>query len=489
MEFGKGKTNSQMKKRNQIKFILAAFIFVLLWQGLEADLLAQQNVGIGTLNPDTSAILDVVATDKGMLIPRVALTGTGDVVTISSATISLLIYNTATVSDVVPGYYSWDGSVWVPFLTSSASGNGGWSLTGNAGTTAGANFIGTTDTIDWVIKTNNSEAVRVDQNGNVGIGTTAPNSLVHINGGGIQIDDNNFGIAFKGESPVNANVTTDGSRIYHDTGFFGITMDALVIEKTDINANDPDGGAAGIAFTMKGQDNVRETAMVIKGDGNVGIGTTVPDALLEVYGTSGEGIQITSQAPYLLFKDLNEADASIIRVGELSIKGLEFVVDSDADTIPDLIAMNIVQDGNVGIGTTNPTVKAHVFDSVDGTFTGLAIDNRKTYGAGTGINEISRIILSLSEAGVQDPTNRVMGFISAGTESEITSFNGFMSIGTRTSGVETEKLRITSAGNVGIGTASPVQKLHVAGNGLFSGTVTASCGVLTCSDKRYKKHI
>jgi len=44
-------------------------------------------------------------------------------------------------------------------------------------------------------------------------------------------------------------------------------------------------------------------------------------------------------------------------------------------------------------------------------------------------------------------------------------------------------------GNVGIGTLSPTSTLQVNGNGSFSGTVTASCGTLSCSDIRYKKDI
>lgn len=43
--------------------------------------------------------------------------------------------------------------------------------------------------------------------------------------------------------------------------------------------------------------------------------------------------------------------------------------------------------------------------------------------------------------------------------------------------------------NVGIGITAPTSKLHVIGDGVFSGTLTASCGVLTCSDVRYKKNI
>lgn len=54
-----------------------------------------------------------------------------------------------------------------------SSGNA-WQLLGNAGTTAGTNFLGTTDAQDMVIKTNNTEKMRVLTTGQVGIGTPAP---------------------------------------------------------------------------------------------------------------------------------------------------------------------------------------------------------------------------------------------------------------------------------------------------------------------------
>ncbi len=57
---------------------------------------------------------EVKSADKGMLIPRVALTGITDETTISSPAVSLMIYNTATATDVTPGFYYWTGIVLAP---------------------------------------------------------------------------------------------------------------------------------------------------------------------------------------------------------------------------------------------------------------------------------------------------------------------------------------------------------------------------------------
>jgi hypothetical protein len=61
----------------------------------------------------------------------------------------------------------------------------GWSLTGNSGTTAGTNFIGTTDAQDFVIKVNGSEIARFYEN------TGVSGSSVGL-GGGIALDNNMF---------------------------------------------------------------------------------------------------------------------------------------------------------------------------------------------------------------------------------------------------------------------------------------------------------
>lgn len=50
-------------------------------------------VGINTTTPNPSSILDIVSTNKGLLIPRVSLTGNTDVATIPNPANGLLVYN------------------------------------------------------------------------------------------------------------------------------------------------------------------------------------------------------------------------------------------------------------------------------------------------------------------------------------------------------------------------------------------------------------
>ncbi|MBF4507855.1 hypothetical protein IRZ83_14355 [Flavobacterium sp. JLP] len=70
-------------------------------------------VGIGTLKPDKSAQLEVIASDKGILISRVPLTSSTDATTIKNGNVnSLLVFNTATASDIQPGYYYWYIDKW-----------------------------------------------------------------------------------------------------------------------------------------------------------------------------------------------------------------------------------------------------------------------------------------------------------------------------------------------------------------------------------------
>jgi len=114
-----------------------------------------QNLGIGpdTFDPDASAGVEMRFSNKGLLIPRVALTSATDATTIPSPATSLLVYNLGTGGLTPAGYYYWDGSQWVKFatgtiaaITSIGPGTSGTETSGS-GLTFSANPITTTGTI------------------------------------------------------------------------------------------------------------------------------------------------------------------------------------------------------------------------------------------------------------------------------------------------------------------------------------------------------
>ncbi len=115
----------------------------------------QNNVGIGIATPDASAALEISSTDQGVLIPRLS-----DTSVVTTPATGLLVYWNAQSS-----FWYYDGTKWNKIGAGSSGGSGGsgsgWELSGNGGTTAGTNFIGTTDNTDLSIKTNNTERLRI----------------------------------------------------------------------------------------------------------------------------------------------------------------------------------------------------------------------------------------------------------------------------------------------------------------------------------------
>lgn len=179
--------------------MLKLFFSVLIMVSSSINVAAQSfSINTSGAVADNSAILDVSSTNKGVLVPRVALTGSNDNTTIVSPAASLLIYNTATVAGanaISPGYYSRLGGVWA---RESAYGSNNWALTGNAGTNPATNFIGTTDNQDVFFRRNNIPSGRIANtntafglnafalsNGginNTAIGTSALASMLAANG-------------------------------------------------------------------------------------------------------------------------------------------------------------------------------------------------------------------------------------------------------------------------------------------------------------------
>lgn len=140
------------------------FLFIIL------NHFAQAQVGIGTTSPAEGSILDLTSTNKGFITSRVNIT---DLTTINpittsgpAAEIGLLVWNTNTTTGV--GYHFWDGNDWIP-LSNTSSNN--WGLTGN--TITGGEFLGTINTNDLDIRTDNTERMRIQANGQVSVGFAA----------------------------------------------------------------------------------------------------------------------------------------------------------------------------------------------------------------------------------------------------------------------------------------------------------------------------
>lgn len=134
-------------------------ILIILLQLIVPNNMTAQ-VGIGTIDP--YAALDITSTDNGLLIPRVALTSTTTVLPVLTGRTSELVYNTATVSDVTPGFYylSTNTGPWVRLGTAATN---SWLITGNTGIVDGTNYIGTaaSTNVDVAFRRNNVAAGKI----------------------------------------------------------------------------------------------------------------------------------------------------------------------------------------------------------------------------------------------------------------------------------------------------------------------------------------
>jgi hypothetical protein len=125
------------------------------------------SLSIGANAPNASAIFDIVSTTRGLGLPSMTTTQQN---AIGTPRAGLAVYNSTLAA---PTYYN--GTAWSTF-----GGASGWGLTGNAGTSAATNFIGTTDDIDLMFRRNNISSGRISAN-NTAFGNGAGAAL---SGGG-----------------------------------------------------------------------------------------------------------------------------------------------------------------------------------------------------------------------------------------------------------------------------------------------------------------
>lgn len=215
-------------------------IFLLL-----SSVAFSQGVGIGDseFTPDESAGLEIQYSDKGLLIPRVALTSTADASTITSPATSLLVYNTGTGGLSPTGFYYNNGTPyapeWVLLINKDNLGENTWKPDGNAGTVSGTNFIGTTDEQDLDFRTNDEIKMRLSTNGQLEILNTG--NSVFVGAGAGENDDlsDNQNIAI-GNAALYNNTTHNNLVAIGDSSLFNNGLGAIytfeAIENTAVGS-------------------------------------------------------------------------------------------------------------------------------------------------------------------------------------------------------------------------------------------------------------
>jgi hypothetical protein len=136
-------------------------------------------VGVHTDFPDNSSAMDIVAANKGLLIPRVTLTNSlANPSPVTLPAVGLLVFNSGPNQSI--GFYYWNGSAWVAIGSGGSATGDYWSLTGNAGTIPGTNFLGTTDNSHFLVYTNNMERMRFESDGQIVIDSIAPRNAIDL---------------------------------------------------------------------------------------------------------------------------------------------------------------------------------------------------------------------------------------------------------------------------------------------------------------------
>jgi hypothetical protein len=174
--------------------------------------------------------------------------------------------------------------------------------------------------------------------------------------------------------------------------------------------------------------------LTIKADGKVGIGTTSPGSALEI----------------------NAAVATSPFIAKINT----------------IEAARIDSSGRLGLGTSSPENRLHIVGTSATTNTGatVLVDDSASLAADIGG--------SVAFRGVDDGGGiKTYGLIRGGKLNAGTGFDGYLALETRSNGQAntTERLRITHAGNVGIGVTVPSSLLHLADAGNITvGTTTGT---------------
>ena len=335
---------------------------------------------------------------------------------------------------------------------------GHWA-TGNIQVEAGnGNLYLKTQTSHYLaLGTTNSERLRIDSSGNVGINTTSPQDFLHIR----------TGLGW------GARITYTGDDSY------------LRLSSNQIAAFNSSNGAADLYLNANSSGNVLFT-----GGGNVGIGTASPAYKLDVIGTmriagnkDATNLRIAanlSTASGTAYQNYNEllfentgatyGNAGIRHLGNAwldSKSALAFFTSSNTGSFDE--RMRIDASGNVGIGTTAPGKRLDI--SHDGNSTnGIRVTN-----SDTGTSARASLTLTSDSATVDfyatsNAYNGVSGWNDAGIITTSSSCSNGLILNSQVGGIKFQDatstiMVVSDGGNVGIGTTSPGSSFKLDVNG------------------------
>jgi hypothetical protein len=418
-----------------------------------ADTIAFTEGGVESMRIDSSGNLGI-----GTTTPEFKLTAVG---ALSSFNTRSLIFKNTYSGPFSAGFFANLGSV--------TSRPGFECRGGVAGEYNGAGWeINGGDTLIFYSGTS-SERMRLDSSGNLGLGVTPSASwwasMKSIGTG--RVGNGIFGATGDDEINIGANVISTGSGTY----IYGATDTASLYRQVAaqhvwLRAAS---GTAGAAMTLT-------ESMRIDSSGNVGIGQSNPSDLLHIYAASSPEIRIQDvNGSFYVGRDsssnallnMAQAYAMIFQTSNLE-------------------RMRIDSAGNVGIGTSSPSVKLAVTNST-GTYSATTANtNLSIYSnsASAATGNFSGIAFS-ANAG-----DSAVAFASIGISSPATGYAPNIVFQSRT-GVSTwaERMRIDSAGNLGLGVTpstgqfSSIRGMEIgrAGSGI-SGRVDTNSDVLVSTN-------
>jgi len=242
---------------------------------------------------------------------------------------------------------------------------GQWKLAGN--NLNGTQKLGSTNNFSLDFITNNVKRMSLTNAGNVGIGTTAPLSRLHVQTGGSGITPF-FQSIITVENSSNSYINLLAPKA-NETGILFGTSENNV--SGGIIYNSGFLGSAPKALQFRTNGNFPR--MVLTAEGNVGIGTTTPKSNLHIFrGSAGVAPNVESPivaeangnsfinlltpvanvSGILFGNNNNAADGGIVYGGNFQRMELR--------TNGNITRMTITDDGEVGIGTTTPEARLHI---------------------------------------------------------------------------------------------------------------------------------